>query len=247
MYRKICACCDYQSDDIGNYRRHLLTKKHRRNRESGQEQIPQKDPDVYQLLFQTVNNQQTQNTQLTEQIVQLQKQITELMSSTKASSVNNNYNIAVNNLKPLTDEDISEHIDRLSLDFILRGAKGYADFATKYPFKGYIICTDKARKRIKYKNADGEIVDDPQGRQLTHRFFQSVADKNRQLINTEYRNLQQKVQEIADGGDAGNSDLAEILTKASRLQEILQSCNEAAEGKDNKFTQEFVNHLAKMI
>ncbi len=64
----------------------------------------------------------------TYQISQLQTQVVELMS-TKASNVNN-YNIAANNLKPLTDKGISEHIGKLSLDFILEGAKGYADFAT---------------------------------------------------------------------------------------------------------------------
>ncbi len=232
-----CKVCMYNTPYPSNWKRHFNSQRHMQNLQI----------EHYQSLFQTAfTSHQTQNNQLSGQISQLQKQITELMSS-KTSNVNNNYNIAVNNLQPLTDEDISEHIGRLSIDFILQGAKGYADFANKYPFKNHIICTDKARKKIKYKNANGEIVDDPQGRQLTHKFFQTFADKNRQLINTEYRNLQQRVQEIAKGGDAETSDLVGILSKATRLQEILQSCNEAAEGKDNKFTQEFVNHLTKMI
>ena len=253
MYDKKCECCNYQTNDSGNFRKHLSTKKHRQNMKDDKIETPPKTDNVYKLLFESqqaqnvqLAAQHAQNLQLTDQISQLQKQITELMTGAKASNVNN-YNIAVNNLKPLTDEDISEHIERLNIEFILQGAKGYADFANKYPFKNHIICTDKARKKIKFKNADGEIVDDPQGRQVTQRFFQTYADKNRQIITTEYHNLQQQVQVIAESGTAGESNLAEILSKASHLQEILQFCNEAAEGKDNKFTQEFVSHLAKII
>ncbi len=187
---------------------------------------------------------QSKDEQLSGQITQLQKQITDLMST--KTSVNNNNNVVVNNLPPLTDENIAKHVDRLSLDFILQGAKGYADFANRYPFKNHIICTDRSRKKIKYRNADGELVDDPYGRRLTQRFFKTVADKNRQLINDEYKQLQTQVKKIADSNTEA-TNLTSILSKVTLLQDILQSCNEAAEGKDNKFTQEFINHLTKII
>ncbi len=104
-----------------------------------------------------------------------------------------------------------------------------------------------SRKKIKYRNADGELVDDPYGRRLIQRLFKTFADKNRQLINDEYKQLQTQVKKIADSDDADTTNLTVILSKATLLQDILQSCNEAAEGKDNKFTQEFINHLAKIM
>ena len=185
------------------------------------------------------------NNHLAEQILQLQKQITELMTS--GTRTHPNINIHNHNLQPLTDENISEHIESLSIEFILQGAKGYATFANSYPFKNRVVCTDKSRKKLKYMDANGQIVDDPRGMQLTQRFFQTYAEKNRQIINNEYHNLQQQVQEIAESGNAENSDLTGILLKSSRLQEILQFCNEAAEGKDNEFTQEFISHLTKIL
>ncbi len=270
-----CNICNYRTAIRCNFEKHLSTMKHHRNinrvkvKTEAQNEIllrstrhkkrcekSQSEPitsELVESMMTIIQKQQTQITdllerrprepdRLNEQILQLQKQITELMTSKTP-----NRNVVVNNLSPLTDENISEHIERLSIDFILQGAKGYADFANRYPFKNHIVCTDKARKKIKYKNAAGEIVDDPHGRILTQRFFQSYADKNRQIITSEYRNLQHQVQEIAQGGNAENSDLTGILTKATHLQEILHFCDEAAEGKDNKFTQEFVSYLTKMI
>ncbi len=38
-------------------------------------------------------------------------------------------------------------------------------------------------------DVNGQIVDDPHGMRLTQRFFQTYAEKNRQIINNEYRNF----------------------------------------------------------
>ncbi len=156
-------------------------------------------------------------------------------------------NVALQNLEPLTDDDIKEHLNQLSLDFIQEGGKGFADFANSYPFKNRVVCTDKARKKLKYKNERGEIINDNHGLKLARRFFQNIAPRNEEIINNEYHILQQQVQQIADEEKASTSDITEILTKASRLQEILLLCTEAAAGKDNELVQEFVKHLSKMI
>ncbi len=162
----------------------------------------------------TCKPSETQNRYLMDQISQLQKQITELM---KSKTPSNNNRVVVNNLPPITDQDLEENIEKLSIEFILEGAKGYADFATSYPFKDRVVCTDKSRKKIKYKDATGEVIDDPYGRKLTQKFFTALAERNKELIGTEYRVLQQRVQEIAENGDAGDADLAGILTKSTRF------------------------------
>ncbi len=85
------------------------------------------------------------------------------------------------------------------------------------------------------------------GAKLTQRFFQIIAPRNEELINAEYRVLQEQVQQIATDGTAYRSDLTGLLTKATKLQEILISCREAARGEENELTKEFVHYLTKML
>ena len=69
-----------------------------------------------------------------EMVKDLQKQIAEL-SSRPANQTNTNRNVVMNNLQPITDEDLQDALEHLTLNFIQEGAKGYADFAGNYPFK----------------------------------------------------------------------------------------------------------------
>ena len=151
------------------------------------------------------------------------------------------------NLAPITDEEIQEHLEHLTLNFINDGAKGYASFANYYPFKDRVLCTDKARKKLRYRDNEGEVVEDGGGVKLAQRFFQAIAPRNEEIINAEYRALHKEVQQIANDGTAYQSDLTSLLTKASRLQDLLIKCRDAARGEENDLTKEFVNHLSKML
>ena len=173
----------------------------------------------------------------------LQKQITEL--SLRPTKVTNHTNV-LNNLQPITDEDLRDQLENLTIDFILEGAKGFVDFADSYPFKDRVLCTDKARKKLRYKDEEGELVDDGGGHKLIQKFFQAISSRNEELISAEYSELQQKVEHIAKGC-AHTSDLTGILSKATSLQTLLQQCKDAAEGKDNDLTQEFIKHYIKIL
>ncbi len=192
-----------------------------------------------------VGKYEVQQDRFLDLISSLQQTIETLSTRQPTNIVNNN--VALQNMAPLTDEDLRDHLENLTLNFIQEGAKGFAEFANSYPFKNRILCTDKSRKKLKYKNENGEIVDDNRGLKLAQRFFRVITPHSEELINTEYRLLQKKVQQIAEEGRASTSDLTTILTKATRLQEILVLCHEAARGKENELTQEFISHLSKML
>jgi len=134
----------------------------------------------------------------------------------------------------------------VTIDFIQEGAKGYAAFANSYPFKNRVLCTDKARKKLRYKDGDGEVIDDG-GLKLAQRFFRVIAPRNEEIINEEYRILQEKVQNIADDERAHTADLTTLLTKATHLQDLLIKCRNAARGEENELTKEFISHLSKML
>jgi hypothetical protein len=190
---------------------------------------------------------EAQNSHLLTLITQLQQTIVGMQGNNAAGNTINRNNVVMNNLQPLTDEDIQEHLEHLTLNFIQAGAKGYADFAGNYPFKDRLVCTDKSRKKLKYKDSDGEVIEDGGGIKLAQRFFQAIAPRNEEIINAEYKSLHEEVQQIAQEGTAYRTDLTGILTKATHLQEILVKCQAAARGEENELTKEFVNHLTKML
>jgi hypothetical protein len=178
--------------------------------------------------------------ELQKQNGSLQKQMVEM--SLRPTKVINN---VLNNLQPITDKDLQESLDNLELDFILGGAKGYADYAKCYPLKDNVICTDKARKKIKYKDENGEITDD--SRMLARRFFQAISERNKDILDTAYKDIHEEIKEIVIENRAGDSDITGLLTRATKLQNILINSQRAATGEDDEFTQEFLNHLAKII
>ena len=182
-----------------------------------------------------------------DQNTQLQDMIADLQHTIQTMSTQGSRPVVLNNLQPLTDEDLQEHLENLTIDFIQEGGKGYADFAGGYPFKDRLVCTDKSRKKIKYRDEHGEIIDDGGGIKITQRFFQAIAPRNEEIINAEYRALHEEVQDIADKGTAHCTDLTGILTRSTKLQQLLSSCQEAARGQENDLTKEFINHLTKII
>jgi hypothetical protein len=177
--------------------------------------------------------------ELQKQNDELQKQVVEI--STRPTKVVNN--TVLNNLRPITDEGLQENLDNLKLDFILDGAKGYATFAKFYPLRNNIICTDRSRRKIKYKNENGEISDN--ARLLAQRFFQAISDRNKNILDTEYIGIHNKIKEIVLQNRAGESNITDLLTRATALQNILLCSQRAAEGEAEEFTQEFLNHLIK--
>ena len=180
--------------------------------------------------------------ELQKQNGDLQKQVAEI-SSRPTKVVNNN--TVLNSLQPITDKDLQENLDNLKLDFILEGAKGYANFAKWYPLRDNVVCTDKARKKLKYKNEHGELTDD--SRLLAKRFFQAISERNKDILNGAYKDIHEEIKEIVAENRAGDSDITDLLTRATNLQNILISSQRAATGEDEEFTQEFLNHLAKII
>ena len=188
--------------------------------------------------------QEQQTSQLLEMIVQLQKTIANMSENTNGTTNNRYMNMT---LAPITDQEIQDHLENLTLDYVQEGAKGYANWANCYPFKDRVLCTDKARKKLRYKDNDGELVDDGGGVKLAKRFFQAIEPRNEEIINTEYRSLHKQVQQIAKDGTAHCTDITGLLTKASHLQELLIKCRQAARGEENELTKEFVNHLSRML
>ena len=91
----------------------------------------------------------------------------------------NNY---IQQLKPVTDEHLIDSVSNLTIDHIIKGPEGYAEYALEYPLKDRMLCSDYSRRKVKFKDKDGKVVTDPEMNTLALKFFESIKDKNRELI-----------------------------------------------------------------
>ena len=86
----------------------------------------------------------------------------------------NNY---IQQLKPVTDEHLLDSVPNLTIDHIIKGPEGYAEYALEYPLKDRMVCSDYSRRKIKFKDKDGKVITDPEMNTLAVKFFESINDK----------------------------------------------------------------------
>ena len=139
------------------------------------------------------NHELTLQNNLLEQVIQDQKQtIKELQdkleniaikavqkSTTTIKNTNINY---IQKMEPITKEHLVNHIPQLTIEHIKKGASGYAEYALEGPLKDRIACVDYSRRKIKFKDIEGNVITDPEMSKLAPMFFDSIKDKNSQLV-----------------------------------------------------------------
>jgi hypothetical protein len=104
----------------------------------------------------------------------------------------NRINQVVNNLIPITDEHLKEQTQFLTLEHIKNGVDGYVQYALDYPLKDRIACTDYSRRKIKYKDEEGSVVDDPEMTKLCQKLFQAINERNSKLIDEYIKELNER-------------------------------------------------------
>jgi len=108
------------------------------------------------------------------------------------NNTNNSKNQIINNLVPISENHFRDQVEYLTIDHIKNGVDGYVQYALEYPLKDRVICTDFARRKIKYKDQEGNIIDDPEMSKLSQKFFKAIEEKNDILANEYLNELQNK-------------------------------------------------------
>ena len=115
------------------------------------------------------------------------------LTAVKRPVNNNTKNIQINNfiqnMEPLMIEDIEEHIPMLTLDHHVKGAEGYAEYALEFPFKDKIVCVDVNRNKIKYKDGEGNVIEDVGFRKMMTKMCESLKDRSFSLCQEHYEKL----------------------------------------------------------
>ena len=154
----------------------------------------------------------------------------------------------VQNMEPVTVAHIQAMaLEHLDISDIEEGVDGIVDFTVQYPLQGRVICIDKARRKFRYTDEHGNIVNDFGGLQLSKTVFTGIQARCVQLIDQRYAELAADIK-IAVDANRGYEDavLANMIT-STELQNLKQSLIDAAKGAENELQKGYIRKLVKEL
>ena len=191
------------------------------------------------------DDQRKQNKDLTDRIQSMAEK-----AIAKPSTLNQNI---INNMMPITDAHLQEHVQNLNPLHVQNGASGYAKYALEYPLKDMIVCTDFQRRNCKYKDENGNVISDPEMTKITKRLFSAIKERNEELINEYSAELQAKWRSINESGnpsmdqeesDAFSTKTNEALEFVMDVLSQKRQASEMADGMRPDLFYGFVRELA---
>ena len=159
----------------------------------------------------------------------IEKLATHAISRPTTSTIKNTQINYIQQLKPVIDDELKDNAENLTIDHILKGPEGYAQYALEYPLKDRVCCVDYARRKVKFKDDEGNVITDPEMSTLATKFFQSIKDKNKDLIFEYGTKLKDHLGDHLD-------DLIEILDYKSNV-------DNGADGSKTDFYHDFVKNI----
>ena len=193
------------------------------------------------------DDQRKQNKDLTDRIQSMAEK-----AIAKPSTLNQTNQI-INNMMPITDAHLQEHIHNLNPVHVQNGASGYAKYALEYPLKDMILCTDFQRRSCKYKDENGNVVSDPEMTKITKRLFSAIKERNEELINEYSAELQAKWKSLnmLGNSDMNEDEMVDFSTKTNNALEFVMNVlsqkrqvNEMANGMRPELFYGFIRELA---
>jgi uncharacterized protein YukE/uncharacterized C2H2 Zn-finger protein len=181
--------------------------------------------DLTQQIRENKEHYEKELTKKDEHIQRLEKQLENIaLKAVSRHTIQNNNRIqTINNLLPITNEHLKEQVNFLSRNHIEQGNIGYSQYFVEYPIKNRVVCVDFARRKVKYKNEEGIVLNDPEMTSLLQKLFSVIKDKNEELCK-EYMN-----------------DLCEVMKNT-----IKNSSEELTKKQTNEFDKE-VEKINNMI
>jgi len=186
----------------------------------------------------------TQTSEYKEKIISLESQVSDqketirelqnkleniaLQAVKRPTTMNKtNINNFIQNMEPITQEHLVEYTQKLTLEHIQKGASGYAEYALEYPLKDRIACVDYSRRKIKFKNKDGDLITDPEMCKLTPMFFESIKAKSSEIVYSQ---------------NDPNMDSV-MFEEVAKLFNMNADVKNGAEGIKSDFYHDFVKHV----
>lgn len=167
-------------------------------------------------------------------IKELQKQMHEVAIKAVTRPITSNktqINNYIHNMQPVTEEHLHNNVQHLTIDHIKKGVEGYAEYALEYPLKDRVLCSDYSRRKVKFKDNDGNVITDPEMTTLARKFFNSIKDKNKELICKCANELKEKL---------GDDNVMDTVVK---LFDYKSDIEKGSDGEKTEFQHDFVKHV----
>ena len=260
----ICKSCGKSFVKKFNFERHLqLCKKLQYDEKFSEELHKLKEENNRLNMIKTMQEKQLENCEkkIVEMEDKYEKHIKELQDKlenialkaiSKPTTVNNSrVNQIINNLTPITTEHLAEHVQYLTMDHIKDGASGYAKYALEYPLKDKIICVDYSRRKVKYKDEEGNLVDDPEMTKLAKKFFSAIETYNNNLVSNYNDEILEKILNVGGSNnemtqeeankciELGNALLADML----RIKNMKTDIEDIKKGNKPDLLHDFVKDV----
>jgi hypothetical protein len=198
---------------------------------------------IYQLeteLLRTKNDNelycqklQQKEEQLTEQkqtIKELHDKLTNiaLKAVSRPTTLNKTQvNNFIQNMQPISSHHLLEQSSNLTLEHIQKGASGYAEYALEYPLKERVACVDYSRRKLKFKDNNGNLITDPEMLKLAPMFFDSIKHKSSEIVY-----------------DLNNEDMdSSMFESVAKLFNTNADVKNGASGVKSDFYHDFVKHV----
>jgi hypothetical protein len=176
-----------------------------------------------------------ENEMLTKQLKTTQESYEKLSLTAVKRPTTNTKNIQINNyiqkMEPLRLEDLKQSIPMLTLDHHVKGAEGYAEFALEFPFKDKIVCVDVNRNKIKYKNDDGDVIEDVGFQKMMTKLCEALKDRSFNLCQEHYEKLSQ--------------EFTEKEMEEYNCMETAMAITRYANGRENDFCNKVIKLISK--
>jgi hypothetical protein len=204
-------------------------------------QLEEKDKIIQEKDKQIKELKQEKDKQIGELKEKHEKQIKELQDkleniavkavSRPTTSNKTQINNFIQQLEPVTEEKLKESVSNLTIDHIKKGAEGYAQYALDYPLKDKMVCVDYSRRKIKFKDKDGNVITDPEMTGLALKFFNSIKEKNKELICLYANELKEKL---------GDDNIMDTMVK---IFDYKMAVDRGSEGEKTEFHYDFVKQM----
>jgi uncharacterized coiled-coil protein SlyX len=207
----------YQSCD--KYKENIISNKYKKELENLSSQLEEKDK--------IIEKQEKHIKELEDKLENIAIKAVSRPTTTNKTQINN----FIQQLQPIIDDKLKESVDNLTIDHIKKGPEGYAQYALEYPLKDKMICVDYSRRKVKFKDKDGNVITDPEMNGLATKFFNSIKDKNKELICLYANELKEKL---------GDDDIMDTMVK---IFDYKMSVDKGSEGEKTDFHHDFVRQM----
>jgi len=177
-------------------------------------------------LEQTVQEQKKTIKDLQDKLENIAIKAVSRPTTTKNTQIN-----YIQQLIPVTQAHLLESVNNLTIDHIIKGPEGYAEYALEYPLKDRLVCSDYSRRKVKFKDKDGKVITDPEMNVLASKFFESIKEKNKELIKKYASEAQERL---------GDDNVMDTVVK---LFDYKSAVEKGSEGEKTDFHHDFVRQM----